>query len=134
MKMLRLITLWYLEPRGEHLNPESYDAKIKELRNFEDYNVYEVVDRPNNENIIGTQWVLVDKEIPGENKLKRKARLCMRGYEEENVEKIPKDAPTVNRININLMLTEAVRQGYKLIQVTLQELSYNQVQLKGTSM
>ena len=37
----------------------------------------------------------------------------MRGDKEENVEKIPKDAPTVNEININLMLTEVVRQGWK---------------------
>ena len=101
-------------PRSEHSNPESYNAKLEELRNFEDYDVYEVVDRPYNENIIGTQWVLVDKEISGHAKMKRKARLCMRGDKEENVGKIPKDAPTVNKININLMLTEAVRQGWEI--------------------
>ena len=101
-------------PRSEHSNPESYNAKLEELRNFEDYDVYEVVDRPYNENIIGTQWVLVDKEISGQAKMKRKARLCMRGDKEENVGKIPKDAPTVNKININLMLTEAVRQGWEI--------------------
>ena len=42
-------------PRSEHSNTVSYDAKIKELRKFEDYDVYEVVDRPSNENIISTQ-------------------------------------------------------------------------------
>lgn len=31
-------------PRSEHSNPESYDAKVKELKNFEDYDGYEVVD------------------------------------------------------------------------------------------
>ena len=86
MKPIRFITLWYLGV--------SYDAKIKELRKFEDYDVYEVVNRPNNENIIDTQWVLVNKEVSGEEQLKRKARLCMCGNKEENVERIPKGAPT----------------------------------------
>ena len=54
------------------------------------------------------------KKIPGEDKLKRKARPCRCVDKEENVKKIPKDAPTVNRININLMLSEVVRQGWEI--------------------
>ena len=38
----------------------------------------------------------------------------MRGDKEENVQNTPKDVLTVNKININLMLTEAVRQGWEI--------------------
>ena len=34
-------------PRDENSNPESFDSKIEELMNLEDYHVYELVDRPN---------------------------------------------------------------------------------------
>ena len=50
-------------PRTEHSAPASLKAKEQELRHFLDYDVYEVVDRPKNENILGTQWVIVDKEV-----------------------------------------------------------------------
>ena len=58
--------------------------------------------------------VLVDKEIAGQVKRKRKAWLCMRGVKEENVEKIPEDTPSVSKININLMFAEVVRQGWEI--------------------
>ena len=101
-------------PRNEHSNQESFVAKMKELKNFEDYDVYEVVEKPKEDKVINTQWVIVDKEVPGEKKLIRKARLCMRGDQEADVQNIAKDAPTVNKINIKLMLTEAVRRGWEI--------------------
>ena len=76
--------------------------------------MYEVVDKPSHQKIIGTQWVLVDKDIPGKPQPMRKARLCMRGDQEETQEVIHTDSPTVNPINIKLMLTEAVRKGWKI--------------------
>ena len=87
---------------------------MTELKNFEYYDVYEVVEKPKDTNIISTQWVLVDKEVPGQEQPVRKARLCMRGDQEKNVENISKDAPTVNKVNIKLMLMEAVRKGWDI--------------------
>ena len=52
-------------PRNEHANQESFVAKMKELKNFEDYDVYEVVEKPKEDKVINTQWVIVDKEVPG---------------------------------------------------------------------
>ena len=101
-------------PRTEHSAPASLKAKEQELRHFLDYDVYEVVDRPKNENILGTQWVIVDKEVTGKKGYVRKARLCMRGDQEQNVQNIHKDSPTVNKINIKLMLIEAVRKKWKI--------------------
>ena len=101
-------------PRTEHSAPASLKAKEQELRHFLDYDVYEVVDRPKNENILGTQWVIVDKEVTGKKGYVRKARLCMRGDQEQNVQNIHKDSPTVNKINIKLMLIEAVRKKWEI--------------------
>ena len=80
-------------PRNEHSAPESIHAKQKELKHFLDYDVYVVIDKPRDANVLGTQWVIVDKEVPGEKSLVRKARLCMRGDQEENVKKIKRILP-----------------------------------------
>ena len=53
-------------PREQHSEPSSIQAKENELQHFENYNVYEVVDKPDNVKLIGTQWVIIDKEIPGQ--------------------------------------------------------------------
>ena len=103
-----------LVPKEEHAAKTSLEAKMTELKNFEYYDVYEVVEKPKDTNIISTQWVLVDKEVPGQEQPVRKARLCMRGDQEKNVENISKDAPTVNKVNIKLMLMEAVRNGWDI--------------------
>ena len=87
-------------------------AKLKELEHFADYDVNEVVEKPKNVRVIGTQWIIVDKERPGTQEKTRKARLCMRGDQEVNIEAIHTDSPTVNKININFMLIEAVRRGW----------------------
>ena len=101
-------------PKSDHSQPSSILAKQKELEHFANYDVYEVVEKPTNAKIIGTQWVIVDKDVPGKQEKIRKARLCMRGDQEENIEAIHTDSPTVNKININLMLIEAVRQGWEI--------------------
>ena len=101
-------------PKSDHSQPSSIKAKQKELEHFANYDVYEVVDKPTDAKIIGTQWVIIDKDVPGQQGKIRKARLCMRGDQEENIEAIHTDAPTVNKININLMLIEAVRKGWEI--------------------
>ena len=58
--------------------------------------------------------MIVDKEVPGQMQPMRKARLCMRGDQEKNVENISKDTPTVNKVNIKSMLMEAVRKGWDI--------------------
>ena len=61
-----------------------------------------------------TQKVIVDKDIPGKTEKIRKGRLCLRGDQEIDTDSIAKDSPTVNKINIKLMLTEAVRKGWEV--------------------
>ena len=47
----------------------------RELQHFIDYEVYEVIPRPEGEEVLGTQWVLTDED----GSIVRKARLCIRG-------------------------------------------------------
>ena len=104
-------TLHTLVKREEHNTTASMEAKKKELMDFETFQVYEVVDRPKGTPLISTAWVLVDKEKDG--KMVRKARLCMRGdQEDQDSQVIHTDAPTLNKINLKIMLGEAVRRNW----------------------
>ena len=88
-------------------------AKMKELEDFDTFDVYEEVSKPKYPNLISTNWVLVDKE--NENgEIKRKARLCMRGDCEKNKHLIPTDSPTVNKLILKLMLTIAASKGWDI--------------------
>ena len=52
-------------PRSCHGEPECVAAKKKELKDYESYKVFEVVqDSEANNNVIATKWVLVEKEKP----------------------------------------------------------------------
>ena len=86
---------------------------MKELDDFEQFDVYEEVLRPENANLIATQWVVVDKETE-QGDIKRKARLCMRGDRERNKHLIPTDSPTVNKLTLKLMLTIAASKGWEV--------------------
>ena len=100
-------------PRSRHNEPASVAAKEKELLDFDTFDVWDVVPRPKNANLIATQWVLVDKENE-QGEIKRKARLCMRGDREKNKHLIPTDSPTVNKVTLKIMLTVAASQGWDI--------------------
>ena len=48
--------------KSEHNSSKFHEAKIQELKNFEDY-VCEVVDCAKEKGIIIKQWVIFDKEV-----------------------------------------------------------------------
>ena len=98
-------------PRSRHNEPECVAAKTKELKDFQNYDVYEVVDKPENKNIIGTEWVLVEKEKP-DGSIVTKARLCLRGDQEQGIHLIPRESPTVNKISVKILVTLAISQGW----------------------
>ena len=50
-------------PRSRHGEEKCVEAKARELRDFADFDVYDIVDIPKDANVIGTEWVLVEKEI-----------------------------------------------------------------------
>ena len=100
-------------PRSKHREPACVTAKQKELRDYDNFEVFEVVDMPDNDNIISTEWVLVEKEKMDGTKVV-KARLCIRGDQEKALFNIPRDSPTVNKISVKLLVTLAVSQGWDI--------------------
>ena len=100
-------------PRSKHGEPACVAAKAKELRDYENFEVFEVVDRPDSDNIISTEWVLVEKEKQDGTKV-TKARLCIRGDQEQALHNIPRESPTVNKISVKLLVTLAISQGWDI--------------------
>ena len=100
-------------PRSRHGEPACVEAKQKELRDYDHYEVFDIVDYPNSDNIISTEWVLVEKEKMDGTRV-TKARLCLRGDQEKALHNIPRESPTVNKISVKLLITIAVSQGWQI--------------------
>ena len=79
-------------PRSRHGEPACVAAKQKELRDYKNFEVFDVVDSEEASNkIIATEWVLIEKEKHDGTKV-TKARLCLRG-DMERVTNSQKDVP-----------------------------------------
>ena len=48
-------------PRARYKEPIGVAAKKKELQNFDDFEVYTSIDKPKDQNLISTDWVIVEK-------------------------------------------------------------------------
>ena len=60
----------------------------KELRDYENFEVFDVVDNDEaTDNIIATEWVLIEK-VKHNGTKETKARLCLRGDMEKSLHKI----------------------------------------------
>ena len=70
-------------------NNELYLAKLKEIQNWLDNNVFEEVPN-NNQKALSVRWVVTDKN--GD----KNARLVVRGYEEDT-SNLRKESPTCSR-------------------------------------
>ena len=92
-------------PRYLHQEPDCMAAKEAELDNWKVFGVYEEVDDIG-QPTINTSRVLVRKGG------KVKARLCVRGDQESDKEKIKTDSPTVNKVNIKLFYALAMAHGW----------------------
>ena len=89
-------------------------AKQKELRDYENFEVFEVVGSEEaSNNIIATEWVLIEKEKHDGTKV-TKARLCLRGDMEKSLHTICRESPTVNKISLKILLSLAVSQGWEI--------------------
>jgi len=74
------------EPRdvGHTLsNPNRVNAMHEELENFERNRVWVLVESPPNYNLIGTKWVLKNKQDENGLVVRNKARLVAQGYSQK---------------------------------------------------
>ena len=94
-------------PRWQHNEPRCQEAKEKELKSWDDFGVYKEV-KDEGQKTIGLSWVLVEKLIDGEQKVK--ARLCARGDME--VGSFRTDSPTIQKSNLKLFFTIALSKKW----------------------
>ena len=69
------------------------DAKQKELDQWEKLKVYEVVPH-RGQKLIDPRWVLTNKLVLGEKEMKAKARLCVKGFQDPDIDDIFTMSPT----------------------------------------
>ena len=117
-------------PYNQHHLPHVVKAKNKEHTTLIDFNTYEEVredllTQEQRGNMIGSIWVVVNKELMGETVCK--ARICCRG-DMETIE-IKTDSPTISKPSERLLLTVAASKGYKL-----QSLDFKAAFLQGKTL
>ena len=73
------------------------------------------------ENILRCRWILTWKDVDADNakvpqkpSKKAKARLVVLGYEDPEIENIPRDSPTLSRLGRMLLLQMIASRGWKL--------------------
>ena len=95
-------------------NTESFGiskAKVKELENWREHKVFkDVLDV--GQKALSVRWVITEKYKDGIPE--KKARLVVRGFEEDNTEQLRTDSPTCCRENFRLVLSILVAFGWEV--------------------
>merc|ERR1739842_282369 len=83
-------------------------AKEVELDNWKNFNVYKEV-KNEGQKAISAHWVLTEKDVPGSEEKRVKARLVARGLEEKG--DIKSDSPTVSKEVMRAFITICSANG-----------------------
>ena len=86
--------------------------KQVEINKFRKFEAFDAVIAPKDKKVLGISWVVTQKEKEGDTVTK--ARLCVRGDQEINVDQIQTDSPTVSKFNIRMMLMAAAKERWKV--------------------
>ena len=97
---MNIINIPKSKPKDEYLN-----EKLVEIKRLDDYAAY-LEEDDEGQTCLSTTWVLTNKDG------KKRARLCIRGFEES--EELERDSPTVAKSTMRLMIAMAVSKGWKL--------------------
>ncbi|KAL6561165.1 hypothetical protein OROMI_016766 [Orobanche minor] len=90
----------------------------EELNEFARYEVWELVDRPLDQKVIGLKWVFKNKKDEKGIVVRNKARLVAKGYsQEEGIDYDETIAPVARLEAITLFLAYAVFQGFRVQQM-----------------
>ena len=105
-----------LIPWAQHGTEECRKAKAKEFSTIQSFNTFEWVSSSalndeQRQNIIGSIWVLVKKNVDGKTVVK--ARLCARGDCEKA--KVRTDSPTCAKLNQKLLCSFAATKNWKIM-------------------
>jgi hypothetical protein len=110
-----------IEPKnvGEALSdPDWINAMHEELNQFERNEVWSLVERPENYNVIGTKWVFRNKQDSDGQVVRNKARLVAQGYTQiEGLDFGETFAPVARLEAIRILLAYANHYNIKLYQM-----------------
>jgi hypothetical protein len=101
-------------------DPDWVNAMHEELNNFAHNEVWELVKRPSDHNVIGTKWVFWNKQDENGVILWNKARLVAQGYTQDET-----FAPVARLEAIRILLTYATSHNIKLYQMDVKSAFLN---------
>jgi hypothetical protein len=107
---------------------EALDPKVfEELNNFTRNQVWELVERPKNYNVIGTKWVFRNKQNEDGIVMRNKARLVAQGYTKvEGLDFGETYAPVARLEAIQILLAYACAHNIKLNQMDVKSVFLNE--------
>jgi len=113
----------------EELSDEGWIlAMQEELNQFQRNDVWDLVPKPHQKNIIGTKWVFRNKLNEQGEVTKNKARLVAQGYsQQEGIDYIETFAPVARLKAIRLLISYAVNHGIILYQMDVKSAFLNGV-------
>ena len=114
-------------PVSQHNKPEVRLAKETEIKNLVDYGTFEEVDDTGQERIT-SRWVITVKEAHDGQKIKFKARLVARGFQEEMPPQ--SDSPTVLRESNKLFTAVAANFDFEIASVDIRAAFLQSKELK----
>ena len=97
-----------------------HEAAVQEYKSLVANDVFELVERPTNKNVIKSRWVLAKKFEDGVLK-KYKGRLVAKGYSQQpGVDYAATFEPVVSAPSLRIILSLAAEQGLSLSQLDVQ--------------
>ena len=96
-------------PKIRHSEDIVKDAKLQELLNWKEFEVIDEIE-DKGQKTISTRWVVTEKDVDG--KKAAKARLVVRGFEED--EELSVDAPTAAKATLRTAFAIAANKSWRL--------------------
>jgi hypothetical protein len=93
--------------------PDIKPAMDQEIKKFEDFGAFTRV-KDEGQYAIKTRWVISESDDDSKGS-RLKARLCMRGDTEENIDMIRADSPTAHKDSLKLALAIAANENFDLV-------------------
>jgi hypothetical protein len=107
-------------------DPDWVNAMHEELNNFTHNEVWELVKRPSDHNVIGTKWVFQNKQDKNGVIVRNKARLVAQGYTQVEGLDLDEIFALVARLeDIRILLTYATSHNIKLYQMDMKSAFLN---------
>ena len=107
-------------------DPNWVEAMQEELQQFERNEVWELVERPSHQSVIGTKWVFRNKTDCDGIITRNKARLVAQGYrQEEGIDYEETFAPVARLEAVRLFLAFAAFKGFKVYQMDVKSAFLN---------